>query len=117
MAQKISQIDHDLINQLYAQGKWTRPLLAQKFNVSVRTIDYHLRGTNKPFATHDVYDLPTSKRVSLNEAIIVDKQEEKAYSGIKHTCPQCNKQLTVGLLLRHLVRKHHRYDLEYLLHG
>lgn len=116
----------DEMREMYKSGNFTRPELARIFSVSPRTVNYTLSGIAKPFK----YD-------AMNVAVSLDQLKEKGREIADYTCepltlltkepayskivmcpqPDCRFHGPADRLLVHLIRKHHRFDLEYLLDG
>lgn len=132
---KVNETDIELIQDLYRGGYYTQQQLAQKFSVAERTIRRVVKGVDKGFH-YDVYSLSEDKRIPYDENIaqpLIDlyigrrgtsktpmismQSKEPDYSNKKIKCPNCDTIVTVKVLLEHLVQKHQRYDLEYLLDG
>lgn len=110
------------IIEMYQSGNFTRMELSRIFQVTRRTIDYILLGVKKPFK----YD-------AMNKSISLDQLKDKGrdipdmtyeplslltkpsvYSKIVK-CPSCAYKATANRLLVHLIERHARFDLEYLL--
>lgn len=120
---RLNTIEKQKLREMYQSGQFTRPELARIFRVSRVTVDRALSGVRKPFK----YD-------AMNIAISLDRMKEKGREIPDYTyepltlltkppeyrtlvlCPEgCGYKSTANHLLSHLVRKHQRYDLEYLL--
>ena len=120
--QKISSEDAELITELYETGKMTQMQLATMFRVTDRTIRRYLKGIKKPFGDYDVMDSPG--RISLDELQnkgfqfagpnLVLLPEKEQWSLNKVQCPSCTKKMVARSLLKHLIKEHQRFDLEYL---
>lgn len=106
---------YELIND-YKTGTFTRKELSVIYEVSKSTVDRYLKWCHKPFM-HD----------AMTQAISLDWLREKGHeisanhdvlpqwSGKQVQCPSCDEKLEAMGLLIHLIRQHHRFDLEYLL--
>lgn len=119
---KLNEEKKKQIRESYEAGQFTRLELALANKVTTRTIDRVLKGVKKSFK----YD-------ASNVAISLDKLKEGGHEIPDYSmepsrlltpeveyvkivkCPSCAYHTTANKLLYHLIRKHHRHDLEYLI--
>ena len=121
---KLNNTKREQMREMYRSGQWTRPELATIFCISLRSVNYILKDVKKPFK-YDAMSIATSLdslvekgrepgTLETDPLTILTKEPE--YVKIVK-CPEkgCSFQTTANKLLVHLVRKHQRHDLEYLL--
>lgn len=119
---RVSNLKKSQIIEDYRSGNFTRDELATIYSLSRATINRILYGIKKPFR----YD-------AMNKAVSLDSLKARGYDPPDMTnepltvltkppeyakivkCPSCAYRGTVDKLLGHLIKKHARYDLEYLL--
>lgn len=100
----------------YQSGMFTRKELSLMYRVSPRSVDYVLSGIPKPFYyTNRLLSLDYLKERG-REVPMHPLTPDPGYVTIV-ACPEqgCDKRYRSDRLLLHLVRAHHRHDLEYLV--
>lgn len=112
---KLTETAKQKMRDMYSSGTFTRRELSTLFTVTSRTVDRTLHGLQKPFR----YD-------ALNRSVPIETilytEPAKPLTGQAEyvkivECPEkgCLEKMTARKLLLHLIKVHHRYDLEYLL--
>lgn len=119
---RLSNLKKSQIIEDYKSGRFTRDELAEIHKLSRATINRILYGIYKPFKYDAMnkavsLDLLKSKGYEIpdmsNEPLTLLTKEPEYSKIVK--CPECSFKATANKLLGHLVNKHARFDLEYLL--
>ena len=119
---RVSKEQRMKMREMYESGQFTRSELAAIFHYSVPTINRALGDAKKKFK-YDAMAIAIPFSALSREPVgpenykydpytMIDKQPE--FSKVVK-CPSCNYRCTVNKLLMHLINKHHRFDLEYLI--
>lgn len=112
----------DKVVQDYQSGRFTRYELSVIYGVGKATIDRILHGLPKPFQ----HSAKPGREISLDRMKERGIEPKSSTNGLLTApdeyrtiveCPVdgCGVRTTAHRLLVHLIKKHQRYDLEYLL--
>lgn len=126
MRRKLTERQKIKLIEDYQSGNFTRPELAIIYRVSRQTIDNYLKGVHKPFkydAMNKAISLDYLKEYGIEVVsppehimeLLPGQEFEQQWTNKQYPCPHCGQFRSARQLIPHMIKYHHRDDLEYLI--